>query len=404
MNFKKSPLLSLTFFLLTLFILKRNSKITSLSFIVHSSQKMDSRFMILAKCSPFIFYILGFFVLLQLRLLCISNEKRTNQTTLVSSSWHTFRAIDFDPHKHKLVFFHIQKTSGSFFDQQIIERSFFVHDQARRKVCRKLIVKKNFSNQFATRVLNECRVNNSNASWYLSWQTSWGWKCSLHPSLSHLKFCTEKNASSSQKSAYFYFGMIREPIARFVSEWLHVRRTGSTWLFENVEPSAELDCQRAHFQRCLGKGHSWMNVTLEEFMSCKQNLAFNRQTRMLALHDNSTAFDTCEYLNSYHGNAAMEVDLLRRAKLGLESLAFFGLREYQSQSFRLFMRTFKRIWIDLDEVPFLAKKYSSARQFLRHFNESVISQIASLNQLDLRIYDFAKELFVKRLQFFNISF
>lgn len=105
--------------------------------------------------------------------------------------------------------------------------------------------------------------------------------------------------------------MIRDPIHRFLSEFRHVQR-GATWKASrhicngqyatpevNVFPANVLFVQVSFKKRSLygvdtikfnnlqelGKcysGRSWTGVSLNEFLSCSHNLAFNRQTRMLS--------------------------------------------------------------------------------------------------------------------------
>ena len=70
---------------------------------------------------------------------------------------------------------------------------------------------------------------------------------------------------------------LREPTARYLSEFRHVQR-GATW------KSATLMCGGRAWAELMPRCYTdedWSDVELEEFMSCRHNLAVNRQTRML---------------------------------------------------------------------------------------------------------------------------
>ena len=70
---------------------------------------------------------------------------------------------------------------------------------------------------------------------------------------------------------YFFVTFLRDPVLRFLSEFKHVSRQGAPW--------------RAATLKCRGRGPTAQelppcpehkNVSIEEFMGCKSNLAFNR--------------------------------------------------------------------------------------------------------------------------------
>ena len=76
-----------------------------------------------------------------------------------------------------------------------------------------------------------------------------------------------------------YITNLRLPVQRFLSEWKHVQR-GATWR------QSTLTCGgKTHSQlntQCFQNEDDWEGVELEDFVACKTNLAYNRQTRMLA--------------------------------------------------------------------------------------------------------------------------
>lgn len=78
---------------------------------------------------------------------------------------------------------------------------------------------------------------------------------------------------------YLYMTILRDPVRRFRSEWQHfVEQRGS-------RPSRHLcgghEYSLPDVQNCFA-GRDPSTVTLEEFALCEDNLAVNRQTRMLA--------------------------------------------------------------------------------------------------------------------------
>ncbi|KAH9512675.1 Heparan-sulfate 6-O-sulfotransferase 3-B, partial [Bulinus truncatus] len=95
----------------------------------------------------------------------------------------------------------------------------------------------------------------------------------------HIRYNPFKEEVEENGVNYHYVTMIRDPVSRFISEWLHVRR-GATW----KESRLHCDGRDASLQEvpfCFQQG-SWTGVTFDEFLNCSSNLAFNRQTRMLA--------------------------------------------------------------------------------------------------------------------------
>jgi hypothetical protein len=150
--------------------------------------------------------------------------------------------------------------------------------------------------------------------------------------------------------------------------------------------------------------------SIEGFLSNKCNLAFNRQTRMLATYD--VNFTLCDYLEKRNSSNSQfyDAELLHRAKLGLHSLAFYGLTEHPSQTCKLFAKTFNnKIWIKYSNIFKQMKMTNSnskvleTRQIMRTLNSSVIQRITSVNKLDIELFDYAAKLFNDRLVYFNIK-
>ncbi|MED6263562.1 Heparan-sulfate 6-O-sulfotransferase 1-B [Characodon lateralis] len=85
--------------------------------------------------------------------------------------------------------------------------------------------------------------------------------------------------------------------------------------------------------------------------------------------------------------------LLESAKKNLRDMAFFGLTEYQRKTQFLFERTFRLRFIR----PFM--QYNSTRAAGVDLDNATVQHIEELNELDMDLYDYARDLFQQRYQF-----
>jgi hypothetical protein len=165
----------------------------------------------------------------------------------------------------------------------------------------------------------------------------------------------------------------------------------------------------------MGKRTFWTGVSLNEFIACKWNMAFNRQTRMLAMYD--SGFDLCAYLDQLDGNVSlMDEELLSRAKNNLKSISLFGLTEQQNLTLSLFEKTFdqtlrfdKRMSPKTNARKVLHNRhhyltYDSTESVLEKLNESQHDELRKLNYLDIKLYQYACELFFYRLKKAGIAY
>jgi hypothetical protein len=131
------------------------------------------------------------------------------------------------------------------------------------------------------------------------------------------------------------------------------------------------------------------------FQSCFPN-AVNRISKFLADYDvNDTKCTLFQIENKRN--------LLDSAKKVLEGVAFFGLTEYEELSQKLFEKTFKTSFkIEFNVKTHKPGKKSSAEVILKNMSESLKENIIKLNDLDFELYEYAKELFFKRLKFLKI--
>ncbi|CAD5114684.1 DgyrCDS3729 [Dimorphilus gyrociliatus] len=264
-----------------------------------------------------------------------------------------------------LVFVHIQKTGGSYFGRQLV-KSLDMKKPCKCKSGRK-----------------RCNCTRDGKIWLFS-RYSTGWACGLHADWTELHECVNEKMNKIEKDvrkrSYLYITNVRDPLKRYLSEWKHTQR-GATW------KDSSLLCDGREYkdfiQKCY-EGENWMGVGLEEFYSCSYNLANNRQTRMLA---------NLSLINCYNSKLPKsEIDniLLESAKKNLRAMAYFGLTEYQIESQFLFERTFNVKFL----VNFLTINNSRADR--AEISSKDLEAIHEANELDFKLYDYAKELFFKR--------
>lgn len=171
---------------------------------------------------------------------------------------------------------------------------------------------------------------------------------------------------------------------RYLSEWKHVQR-GATW------KTARLFCNgrsatHDEVAPCFN-GSDWSDVTLDQFLNCNDNLARNRQTRMLA---------NLTLINCYNKTG---IDIEKRGQVMLESakenllkMAYFGLTEFQKYTQELFEDTFKlRFNTDFTQLPVT---HSDRTKITDEQKAKILEQ----NKLDIDLYQFAKDLFLQRVR------
>ncbi|EFN83037.1 heparan-sulfate 6-O-sulfotransferase 1-B [Harpegnathos saltator] len=278
--------------------------------------------------------------------------------------------FQFDINAHDvMVFLHIQKTGGTLFGKHLVRDLDLQRPcscQRRRKRC-------------------FCFRPNRNENWLFS-RYSTGWKCGLHADWTELTSCvdTELNKIEGEgiKRRYFYITIIRDPVARYLSEFRHVQR-GATWR------GARHWCggTQANIPQCYN-GPSWQGVTLEQFMACSYNLANNRQTRMLA----DLSIVGC--YNSTLSSADRDRLMLASAKHNLQFMPFFMLTEYQKVGQYSFEETFGMRFA----VAFEQHNATLSAATMATLSTEQLDAVRRLNNLDLELYEFAKNLAFQRFK------
>lgn len=282
--------------------------------------------------------------------------------------------FSFDMNSHDvMVFLHMQKTGGTSFGKHL------VHDLDLKRPCKCPISRKRCY----------CFRPNSNQTWIFSRYTS-GWKCGLHADWTELTSCVDGKLDELEgnqvKRRYFYITLLREPIARYLSEFRHVQR-GATWKGSqhncNGRPATDYEIPPCY------EGDTWEGVELDQFIDCESNLAVNRQTRMLA----DLSLIGC-YDKDYMSKADRDRIMLASAKRNLQSMAFFGLTENQKISQYIFEETFNLRF----QIPFEQNNSTVSSSTMPTLSATQAAKIVMLNNLDIELYKFAKKLMWERFE------
>ncbi|KAL7294594.1 hypothetical protein TKK_0011901 [Trichogramma kaykai] len=268
-----------------------------------------------------------------------------------------------------MVFLHIQKTGGTSFGKHLVRDLDLQRPcscQRRRKRC-------------------FCFRPNKNENWLFS-RYSTGWKCGLHADWTELINCVDSELNKIEgdnKRRYFYITIIRHPVARYLSEFKHVQR-GATWR------GARHWCggTEAKIPQCYS-GPNWKGVTLEEFMACPNNLANNRQTRMLA----DLSLVGC-YNNSSLSKTDRDRLMLASAKRNLKYMPFFMLTEYQKVGQYSFEETFGMRFA----VAFEQHNTTLSAATMEKLSKEQLDAIEKLNKLDIELYEYATTLAFQRFR------
>ncbi|OQR68181.1 heparan-sulfate 6-O-sulfotransferase 3-like [Tropilaelaps mercedesae] len=294
----------------------------------------------------------------------------------------------FDPFSGRdmIVFVQIQNAGANFFEKHIIENLNVVE----KSLC--VCTKKNGRKQNCRCHSDNTILRTGDTPWLFS-RLSGGWACGVHAGWTQLVGCVDRVldevSGEPRRRRYLYITFLREPVRRFRSEWLRFVEQRET------RPSRVLCGSREHalpdVQECF-KGVEPAEVTLEEFALCKDNLALNRQTRMLA---------DLRLVNCYDGSinqTQRDMILLHSAKTNLHHMAFFGIAEFPNISQRMFEAAFG--------VQFRSRPRHRFNRLSSYLKRSPISSntwsaqteatVRQVNHLDMQLYEYGKELLFER--------
>ncbi|XP_031560977.1 heparan-sulfate 6-O-sulfotransferase 1-B-like [Actinia tenebrosa] len=285
----------------------------------------------------------------------------------------------FPTRRQVMVFLHMQKTGGTTFGKHLVQNLNISYPCKCRKV---------------PKLRCKCTSHNSTRIWLFS-RYSLGWPCGLHSDWTELHACVpdyvKKRDGLNIKRQYLYVTFLREPTSRVLSEFRCYQR-GTTWAASSHKCNGRTPTKK-ELPPCY-EGDTWEEVTVEDFLACKSNLAFNRQARMLA---------DLRLVNCYNitgiGPKKRDKIILKSAMRNLQSMAYFGLTEYQKESQYLFEKTFGVKFFR----PFAQKAEDDTRaaDVMTDIEPADIQRLKKLNIVDIRLYAFAKELFFYRVKYFK---
>ena len=299
----------------------------------------------------------------------------------VHSQFHSlflhYRNLNFSKDSDDVLsFVHIQKTGGTTMEKHLV---FNIKDS-------------NCKCESTKKPSCMCYRKNSDEIWLICRYIQPKWPCGLHPDLATMKECAPSFINSIydiRPRKFLYATLLRDPIHRFISEFRHIQR-GASW-----DAAASL-CQgrtlASQIPSCF-KGSLWLNLSIDMFLSCPQNLGFNRQTWMLS----NISEISCNPIELLY-NENLHDKMLSIAKENLASMAYFGLLEYPIESQFVFEKTFQ---LEFKE-PFQTWNTSYAKEYLKNFNLSskMKEKIRNVNKLDIKLYNYAKEILFERYNYF----
>lgn len=229
-------------------------------------------------------------------------------------------------------------------------------------------------------------TSHTKSTWLFS-RYNTGWKCGLHADWTELTECVDSYLDTEEgvvNRRYFYMTFLRDPVARYISEWKHIQR-GATWkdskFMCNGRPAS-----KSEIIPCYDAEETWEGVSLKDFMECKSNLAINRQTRMLSDLRQVNCYNTTGMSLTQRNNV-----LLESAKSNLERLAFFGITTEQAKSQYLFEDAFNLTF----KVQFEAQSQHS-KSDISDLDIETLDKIRHINSLDVELFEYAQKLMKTR--------
>ncbi|XP_059166220.1 heparan-sulfate 6-O-sulfotransferase 2-like [Physella acuta] len=235
--------------------------------------------------------------------------------------------------------------------------------------------------------MTKCRcLNRQGDHWFFHSYNSTGYVCGQTTDFTTLTSCDvdhwykTSGHDSRPYRRYHMFTILREPLTRYISEWMFTRNEDTFFKNEpRIFRNTSLELQKKGLACWVGIKLS--SLTFLDFLNCRDNPANNRQTRMLA---NLTMVDAL----GFSGDAYDEA-LLESAKRNLQRLAVFGILSRIEDTMELLEAELGLHFLSPIHVP-NAMSRADTPSHLR-------AKMAAVNSLDMRLYNFAVELFNTRI-------
>lgn len=296
-----------------------------------------------------------------------SSRKQLPDVGIVSFDDIVSRKMNFNiSDRDTIAILHIQKTAGTAFERNLVRNLELKNPCSCHPVKRECLCARS-----TTKLKNETEPQKLTSRTWLISRSSTGWICGLHPDWLQLNYCLQG------LDRIYLVTILRHPVHRFVSEFRHVQR-GATW------KASHSHCKDRDTKTCLRGREDWSNVTMNEFLGCRGNMAINRQTHMLA------DYRVVGCRNDDPAN--WEMRLLSSAMKNLEEISYFGLCERQRDSQIIFEKTFGLKF----KLDFKQSEDNTTRLIIEDMPKSLVDEIIQTNHLDMQLYQFATKLFEDR--------
>lgn len=167
-----------------------------------------------------------------------------------------------------------------------------------------------------------------------------------------------------------YITMMRDPVDRVISHYYFVRRSPNHYLHETV----------------MSK-----NMSLEDYVGSELSIEINNgQTRLLAgLKENPGI-----------GIGKGFPEMLNRAKKNIEdNFTVVGLTEEFDKSLILFKKA-----LGWSETFYLKRNETKNRKAVKEVADNIIHTIREYNEMDIELYKYAKNIFYKNIESWQIEF
>ena len=302
---------------------------------------------------------------------------------------HENAVSSFDIKKNDvIVFLQIQNTGSSLLEHKIVKDLVLEKPCScvkRRCPCLRPVSKSEDGP-------DEYNEEEAHDSYWLFSRMTVGWTCGFHSDWSQLAYCVDpaldQIEGQSAKRRYFFMTQLRDPVKRFLSEYYRWTRSPA------VSGSNTQHTCRGKQITIVDQCNMTQTTTMQEWISCPNNLALNRQTRMLA---DLSLVDCYNYTSMSRNDR--NLILLNSAKANLHKMAFFAMAEYPKVSMKLFEYTFSLKFQPslMDQIVDL--KWSSKKvkgHTGRDLPDELVELIREGNKLDIELYDYAKSLLFDR--------
>ena len=219
------------------------------------------------------------------------------------------------------------------------------------------------------------------------------------------------------KSAY-HITMLREPLSRAISEFyerIYGTPPGVTHpCSSDLPPQLKAAAMEGDKEPSVDRlGQVMYDKLFPHWLRCSNNMAANRQTRILSLARDSTdeAHLRQRHCNDSPGLRLAGLDSgncsLTIARWTLMQFTYFGLSEERCLSERLFTAQFGLDFSDDLGLQVGAKAGKGAHKFKNlAYDELRLDdqqQLIDINRLDIELYKTAHAVFFKRIAEYNIS-